>query len=170
MKTLYESLLGDLENNLSVTSNDIYPAPTIKDFYKNDYGYVEITWNCKNLIRNYLHILPNNSFKNLSLVDGFRIIIGPNIQEGRIFMIDLNYDYAGRDGFGVYRIQGIEYGKIDLRKLKKEIIEFFKAIVKNPDLIKKLFEYSEKCRKEIFKDTVNYSRVEHKTLREVLKF
>lgn len=173
MKTLKESLLGDLEKNVSVTTSDMYrdmyKVPKIKDFKKSILGDYHIQWQCKDIIQKYVNILNLNiSDKYSQDITGFGIHIYP--KQSKYDTPSENIYLLYNDGYELveknYSIYGVGCDNMTIPQIKKEIIEFFNAVVENPDLIKKLFEYSEKRKKEID----NYGFCDTKTLKEILKF
>ena len=171
MKTLKESLLGDLEKNVSVTVSDMYrdmyKVPKIKDFKKSILGYYHIQWQCKDIIQKYINILNLND-KYSQDITGFGIHVYPKQSK---YDTCTEYIYLlYNDGYELveknYSIYGVGCDNMTIPQIKKEIIEFFNAVLENHDLIKKLFEYSEKRKKEID----NYGFYDTKTLKEILKF
>ena len=60
MKTLKnyisESILDDIDVGLSKTAEEVmYPIPSIKDFQKSTFGGQYITWECNDIIQQYIN-------------------------------------------------------------------------------------------------------------------
>lgn len=166
MKSLYESLLGDIENNVAKTEADMfkamYPAPKVKDFYKTSLGTHKVQWLCKELIQRYINILNIDNSSKLQVI-GLEVVITPgSINELKIHPV---IDNRGPDAM-FYSLYGVDGSDKHYSKDKKEVIEFFNAVLKNPDLLKVLFEYSNKKYEELKK----YGFCDNITLKEILKF
>jgi hypothetical protein len=172
MKTLKDILEGVLDPkgvlDVSNAHSLVYPVPKIKDFEKNMFGQggVNIKWECPNIVQEYLDVLdPSlfNGFKHISKsnVTGFKISI-LNIYEMHVYLL-------GNDGspWGIAtELKGIGTGCTSMPKIKKDVIEFFKHVVNNPDSLKTLFEYCNKAEYEL--NTKNI--VDEKTFKQILKY
>ena len=138
MKTLYESILDDIDVSLSKTATEaLYPVPTVKDFEKTFFGAHRIKWFCKDLIQEYIKDLIPLSAANLPELNCICALINKNKQVsfGLRGVNEIGHVFASVQlaGIGGYTTDG-------LAKEKKYIIELFKMLSKDPSKFKKLYE------------------------------
>lgn len=157
MKTLKESILSDVDKTLS--DNDVYgkvyPIPKAKDFKRSVFGGVYIEWYCKDLIQDYIGMLDIPEFGHTpkSAISGIRIDINRDKSVYTSLISDKTHSSTGEPFY--------EYNKIDLSgvgdivvansmpKSKKAALEFFANILKQPDNLKKVFEWTMKCENDL---------------------
>lgn len=143
MKTLYESILGNVDQNLNKNPyKEIFPIPSSKDFKKSRWGDTYIFWECKDFIQAYIDILDVHSAYNKSEFDSIVVTINSDktIQTSvGIIKSGEQYDLAGVG----------DWVSNSLPESKKETLKFFKHIQDNPEGIKKMFEYANKAKTEM---------------------
>jgi hypothetical protein len=166
MRTLKESLLSDVDKTLSVDNayTKIYPTPKVRDFVKHPWGGVQIDWICPNLIQEYIDILSSkvmsSSFSNKNDLIGFRIAIrDKHVLDA--YLIDNTDSYST-----AVDLTGIGSDGASIPTQKKEVIEFFNYIQKNPSALKQLFEYVNKRQAELDKNGM----CDCLTFKQILKF
>lgn len=170
MRTLKESLLGDMEKNVSATEKDVYkdlyPIPKTSDFRKTSLGYYTIKWNCEMLIKQYLDIL--NIDKSISdHIVGFYISFEGGSRSNNCHLTNISFLLDdGGDTYAIAELHGISYNNCSTPEVKKDILNFFKEVLKNPEIIKALFEYSNKRENELNK----YGFCDELSLKEILKY
>lgn len=166
MRTLKESLLSDVDKTLSVDNayTKIYPTPKVRDFVKHPWGGVQVDWICPNLIQEYIDILSpkvmGSSFSNKNDLVGFRIAIRDKYVLDA-YLIDNTDSYST-----AVDLTGIGSNGASIPTQKKETIEFFNYIQKNPVELKRLFEYVNKRQDELDKNGM----CDCLTLKQILKF
>lgn len=168
MKTLKESILSNVDKTLSVDGayTKLYPTPKVRDFVKHQWGGVMVDWVCPNLIQEYIDILsPRVMLSGVGVegkgnIVGFRVVIRSNhvldayiIDNIGSFSTAVNLPGVGADGASI-------------PTQKKETIEFFNYIQKNPSELKRLFEYVNKRQAELDRNGMCYDS----TLKQILKF
>ena len=166
MRTLKESILSDIDKTLSVDNayTKIYPTPKVRDFVKNPWGGVMVDWVCPNLVQEYIDILSpkvmGSSFSNKNDLVGFRIAIrDKHVLDA--YLIDNTDSYST-----AVDLTGIGADGASIPTQKKEIIEFFNYIQKNPAELKRLFEYVNKRQDELDRNGM----CDCLTLKQILKF
>lgn len=166
MRTLKESLLSDVDKTLSVDNayTKIYPTPKVRDFVKNPWGGVMVDWVCPNLIQEYIDILDpavmSTGTPHKENIVGFRIVIRDKY-ELIAYLLDNNGSFAA-----AVDLTGIGADGASIPTQKKEVIEFFNYIQKNPAELKRLFEYVNKRQDELDKNGM----CDCLTLKQTLKF
>ena len=170
MKTLYESLLGDMEKNVAATEKDVYkdlyPIPKNEDFRKTMLGYYIIEWNCEMIIKQYLDILDIDKSISDHIV-GFYISFEGGSRSNNCHLTNISFLLDdGNNAYANAELYGISYNNYSVPKIKKDILNFFKEVLKNPEIIKTLFEYSNKRKNELNK----YGFCDELSLKEILKY
>ena len=166
MRTLKESILSDIDKTLSVDNayTKIYPTPKVRDFVKNPWGGVMVDWVCPNLVQEYIDILSSkvmgSSFSNKNDLVGFRIAIRDKYVLDA-YLIDNTDSYST-----AVDLTGIGADGSSIPTQKKEAIEFFNYIQKNPAELKRLFEYVNKRQDELDRNGM----CDCLTLKQILKF
>lgn len=166
MKTLKESILSDVDKTLSVDNayTKIYPTPKVRDFVKNPWGGVMVDWVCPNLIQEYIDILDpsvmSTGTQYKDSIVGFRIVIRDKYIS-YAYLIDNNGSFSA-----AVDLTGIGADGSSIPTQKKEAIEFFNYIQKNPVELKRLFEYVNKRQDELNKNGM----CDCLTLKQILKF
>lgn len=166
MRTLKESILSDINKTLSVDNayTKIYPTPKVRDFVKNPWGGVMVDWVCPSLIQEYIDILDpavmSNDTSYKESIVGFRIAIrDKHVLDA--YLIDNTDSYST-----AVDLTGIGSDGASIPTQKKETIEFFNYIQKNPSELKRLFEYVNKRQDELDKNGM----CDCLTLKQILKF
>jgi hypothetical protein len=130
-------------------------VPKTKDFEKGLWGGVYIEWYCKDLIQEYIGMLDIPEFGSIpkSAITGIRIDIN---RDKTVETSLLSAETRASTG-NTYHV----YNKIDLAgvgdivvansmpKSKQAAIEFFANILKQPDNLKKVFEWTMKCERDL---------------------
>lgn len=168
MKTLKESLLSDIDKTLSVDNayTKVYPTPKMRDFVKNSRGDVMVDWVCPNLVQEYINILSSRVMASgvgigrRNVIVGFRIVLRDKYVLDA-YLIDNNGSFSA-----AVELTGIGADGASIPTQKKETIEFFNYIQKNPSELKRLFEYVNKRQDELDKNGV----CDCLTLKQILKF
>lgn len=166
MRTLKESILSDVDKTLSVDNayTEIYPTPKVRDFKKCQWGGSQIDWICPNLIQEYIDILDTSVMSTgtpyKENIVGFRIVLRDKY-ELIAYLIDNNGSFGA-----AVDLTGIGADGASIPTQKKETIEFFNYIQKNPSALKILFEYVNKRQDELNKNGL----CDCLTLKQILKF
>lgn len=166
MRTLKESILSDVDKNLSVDNayTKIYPTPKVRDFVKNPWGGVMVDWICPNIIQEYIDILDlgvmGTGSSHKENIIGFRIVLRDKY-ETNAYLIDNSGSFSA-----TIELTGIGADGASIPTQKKEVIEFFNYIQKNPAELKRLFEYVNKRQDELNKNGM----CDCLTLKQILKF
>ena len=166
MRTLKESLLSDVDKTLSVDNayTKIYPTPKVRDFVKHQWGGVQVDWICPNLIQEYIDILDpkvmDAGSSHKENIIGFRIVLRDKY-ETNTYLIDNSGSFSA-----TIELTGIGADGASIPTQKKETIEFFNYIQKNPAELKRLFEYVNKRQDELNRNGV----CDCWTLKQILKF
>ena len=170
MKTLkahiQEGILDDVESNLKMTDpyKTLYPVPKVRDFKKCQWGGTQVDWICPGLIQEYIDVLDptvmstGTSYK--ASIVGFRIVLSDKY-ELIAYFIDNNGSFAA-----AVDLTGVGADGASIPTQKKETIEFFNYIQKNPSELKKLFEYVNKRQEELNKNGM----CDCWTLKRILKY
>ena len=171
MKTLYESLLGDMENTLNNGDNIMRKSifgdiPNLKDFKKpNKYNCV-LLWYCPGLVQNYVNKYSEFNFDNYRAGNydnwtGLRFTIKKSFMKGA-HCIDLHLSGL-REGEQFDRYKQPKYllmyelfTNTTVSQCKKIVMQMIKAIENNMDLLD-----------EILKCSIDKSN--HKSLTEILR-
>ena len=167
MKTLKESLLSGIDKTLSVDNayTKIYPTPKVRDFEKGFFGGSRVCWICPGLVQEYINILDSSV---IGKVDKTKII-GFCINVYSKFELALHL-IQGTDISGSYNnavdLTGVGSNGASIPTQKKEAIEFFNYIQKNPSDLKRLFEYVNKRQDGLDKNGM----CDCLTLKQILKF
>lgn len=166
MRTLKESILSDVDKTLSVDNayTKIYPTPKVRDFVKHPWGGVMVDWVCPNLIQEYIDILSTNvmdqGFSDKNKIIGFRIVLRDKYES-------IAYLISNTDSYSTaVELTGIGADGASIPTQKKETIEFFNYIQKNPAELKRLFEYVNKRQDELDRNGM----CDCLTLKQILKF
>ena len=166
MKTLKESILSNVDKTLSVDNayTKIYPTPKVRDFVKHPWGGVQVDWICPNLVQEYIDILDprvmDSSSSHKESIIGFRIVLRDKY-ETNAYLIDNTDSYST-----AVDLTGIGSDGASIPTQKKETIEFFNYIQKNPSTLKQLFEYVNKRQAELDKNGM----CDCLTFKQILKF
>lgn len=163
---IYEGLLDDVEKTLSDMDSSaftkMYPIPTIKDFKKGSFKQTNLAWPCKLIIQSYLdkftYIQPN-IYKYLrpseEIIGLWFTIYYDNIIEVCLMTNDM-LPYLKIPGIGDYCE--------NKPAAKREIIEFCKKLVKNPELMQNVVDFSNKFAVELKRTQV----ADHIRLKDVI--
>ena len=180
---IYEGLLDDMEDVLAKTVDDVksmYPIPTAKDFKSADkFGgvgagaLVNVTWQCKKYIQQYVNVLDRGLFKvsdwflgdvDFSVLTGIKILVYKSpIHRNKVYPLVYLCDDENRIRL---KFDGVRAYGMTLSQVKKEILDFFKYISDNPHELKTLFEFVNADNLQ----TKNNKKDAGKSLREILKF
>ena len=166
MRTLKESILAGMEDTLSVDNayTKAYPVPKVRDFKKCQWGGTQIDWICPDLIQEYIDVLEptvmstGTSYK--ASIVGFRIVLRDKY-ELIAYLIDNNGSFAA-----AVDLTGVGADGASIPTQKRETIEFFNYIQKNPSKLKDLFKYVNKRQDELNKNGM----CDCLTLKQILKF
>lgn len=161
-KVLEASLLGDIEKTLSENPIEkIYKEPSIKDFKRDPLNrYTYLIWPCKHIIQPYIDKLPHNDIIYKYMNPDEKIIgLRFNIHSDNLIEVSVT-----TDGNTLLNITGIGDNCESKPAAKKEIIEFCKKLVKNPELMQKVVDYANKCAEEVRR----YSIADHIRLKDVI--
>ena len=168
MITLKESILSDVDKTLSVDNayTKIYPTPKVRDFVKHQWGGVQVDWVCPNLIQEYINLLSSRVMASgvgigrKNDIVGFRIVLKDKY-ESIAYLIDNNGSFSA-----AVDLTGIGADGSSIPTQKRETIEFFNYIQKNPAELKRLFEYVNKRQDELDRNGM----CDCLTLKQILKF
>lgn len=161
MKSLYEGILQGMDRTLSKSNawKEIYPIPKIKDFYQNFDGSITVKWICPDLIQYYIKDMDDSRFKFVKK----DIITGIEITIYKDKLIDT---FLCNESWQRIELKGVgDWVSDKLPEVKRKCIEFFKALLNNPDNIKKLIDYDRKCEADL--KTKQYC--DKKTFEQLLK-
>lgn len=162
---IYEGLLDDVEKTLSDMDSSafakMYPVPTIKDFKKGSFSQTNLAWPCKHIIQPYLDKFTHkdNIFKYLRPSEE---IIG--------LWFTISYDnfievcLMTNNMLPHLKIPGIGDYCENKPAAKREVIEFCKKLVNNPELMQKVIDFSNKFAVEIERNRV----ADHIRLKDVI--
>lgn len=163
---IYEGLLDDVEKTLSDMDSGafakMYPVPTIKDFKKGSFKQTNLAWPCKLIIQSYLDkftCIQPNIYKYLrpseEIIGLWFTIYYDNIIEVCLMTNDM---------LPYLKIYGIGDYCENKPAAKKEIIEFCKKLVKNPELMQNVVDFSNKFVVELERTQV----ADHIRLKDVI--
>ena len=149
MKTLYESLLGDIETNMSVGDKmGSCSIPNKANFNRlPDSGILggvayHLDWNCSELIKDYIKDLDTNMYPKRQIggkqfdkdnVKGIRFILSK--QELRMSFYDKNYTF-----FRPHNITDRFNGNVN--NAKDAVLKICQSIAMEPSLISKVVKTS----------------------------
>lgn len=163
MKTLKESLLGDMENTLADGDNIMHKSifgdiPNLKDFKKPNKDNQVLLWYCPGLVQNYVNKYSEFDFDDWT---GLRFTIKKSLMKGA-HCIDLHL-IGLREGkqFDSYKqpkyyLMHELFTNTTVSQCKKIVMQMIKAIENNMDLLD-----------EILKCSIDNSN--HKSLTEILR-
>ena len=166
MKTLKDILEGVLNTKGALDVSNAHTimcqTPKVRDFQKNPWGGTQVDWTCPGLIQEYIDILDATVMGTMAKdrVVGFRISIH-NKYELTAYLIDDVGAYSA-----AVELTGIGADGASIPTQKKETIEFFNYIQKNPAELKRLFEYVNKRQEELNKNGMCNCW----TLKQILKY
>ena len=154
MKTLKDILEGVLDPKgalgVSNAHTIMWQTPKVRDFVKNPWGGVMVDWVCPDLIQEYIDILDQSVMStgtpHKENIVGFRIVIRDKY-ELIAYLLDNNGSFAA-----AVDLPGVGADGASIPTQKKETIEFFNYIQKNPAELKRLFEYVNKRQEELNKN------------------
>lgn len=161
-----ESILSDVDKTLSVDNayTKAYPTPKVRDFVKHQWGGVQVDWICPSLVQEYIDILDpsvmSSGTEYRNSIVGFRIVLRDKYVLDA-YLIDNNGSFSA-----AVDLTGIGADGSSIPTQKKEAIEFFNYIQKNPSELKRLFEYVNKRQDELNKNGM----CDCLTLKQILKF
>jgi hypothetical protein len=147
MKTLYESLLSDIEDTIANGEDDIKKAlniPTVKDFVKNPYNSKQTSakWICPRIVEKYKTKYPDMVIDKWT---GFEFML--DTYNSR--MTDLHIYLTDSTEFLSHKkvLPGWcdTFTGANLRTYKKMTIDIIEAIAKKPELLDKVMEHSYKA-------------------------
>lgn len=163
LKTILEaSLLGDIEKTLSEDPIEkIYKEPSIKDFKRDPLNkYTYLIWPCKHIIQPYIDKLPHSDSFYKFMKPGEKIIgLRFNIHYDNYIEVSLT-----TDDNTLFNISGVGDNCESKPVAKKEIIEFCKKLIKNPELMQKVIDFSNKFEVEFKRTRV----ADHIRLKDVI--
>ena len=147
---IYEGLLDDVEKTLSDMDSGafakIYPVPKVKDFKKSSFSHTNLAWPCKHIIQPYIDKFSNKDdiYKYLGaseeIIGLWFTIYYDNIIEVCLMTNDM---------LPHLKIPGIGDYCENKPAAKREVIEFCKKLVNNPELMQKVVDFSNKFEAEI---------------------
>ena len=145
MKTLYESLLGDIEANMTVGDKmGSCPIPNKANFNRLFQGGIlggvayYLDWNCGEIIEDYIKDLDTNKTPKRQIggkqfdknaVKGIRFVVSK--QELRIHFYDKNYAF-----FAPFNIR--DYFNGNVNNAKDAVLKICQSIAMEPSLISKV--------------------------------
>lgn len=139
MKTLKnyisESILDNIDNGLSKTAEEVmYPIPSTKDFQKSYFGGQQITWECDDIIQQYVNMLymPDYPSQFERDFNAIRIVIN-KYKEVLIWLKNTETESSYELKLGNYANDGVV-------KEKKYIIELFRLLLEDTKRFAKFFE------------------------------
>lgn len=163
--TIYEGLLDDVEKTLSDMDSGafakLYPVPAIKDFKKGSFKQTNLAWPCKLIIQPYIDKLPNSNdiYKYLGpskeIIGLWFTIYYDNIIEVCLMTNDM---------LPHLKIPGIGDYCENKPAAKREVIEFCKKLVNNPELMQKVVDFSNKFEVQLERTRV----ADHIRLKDVI--
>lgn len=159
---LEASILGNIEKTLSEDPIEkIYKEPSIKDFKRDTLNrYTYLIWPCKHIIEPYIDKLPHNDIIYKYMHPGEKIIgLRFDIHTDNLIEVSVT-----TDSNTLLKITGVGDNCESKPVAKKEIIEFCKKLVKNPELMQKVVDYANKCAEEVRR----YSIADHIRLKDVI--
>lgn len=152
MKTLKDILEGVLDPKGALDVSNAHTImcqpPKVRDFQKNPWGGTQVDWKCPELIQEYIDILDASVMDTMAKdrVAGFRVSIHSKYELTAYLIDDVGtYSIA-------VELTGIGADGASIPTQKKETIEFFNYIQKNPAELKRLFEYVNKRQDELNKN------------------
>ena len=164
LKNILEaSVLGDIDATISKNAYELmYPAPTVKDFKKNEYDKTQyVEWQCPDLIKNYLDGFKDDPSQyhfngGKSNVTGIRCCIRKDKT--------IETALIGPGGSWIFGLVGVgDWVSNSLPAAKKACIEFLDKLSKNPELMQKVVDCHNKCVDEQWKygfcDCVTYDKI-----------
>lgn len=161
MKSLYEGILQGMDKTISSNNawKEIYPIPSVKDFYKHSNGLITVNWICPDLIQHYIKDMDDRCFRFVKrdTITG----IGITIYKDKLidtFLCNDNWQHVELKGVG-------DWVSDKLPEAKKKCIEFLQKLVDKPDNIIKLVEYNNKCVNDL--DRIGFC--DKKTFEQLLK-
>jgi hypothetical protein len=164
MKTLKESLLGNVEDALS---NDnamnsefsIDTLPTVKDFEKGLFNnkWHQALWYCPNVINRY-----KSKYSDIIPKEADSIMVVLDTAYGRV--VDCNLYFTTKVQFGVNKLRTIVgwnegFVGANLRKYKQMAIDLLTKLANNPDKMDKMLQYSAEYTK--YWNDVNNDRIKN---------
>lgn len=159
---IYEGILDDVEKTLSEDPiKKIYKEPSIKDFKRDSLNkYTYLIWPCKHIIQPYIDKLPHSDSFYKFMKPGEKIIgLRFNIHYDNYIEVSLT-----TDDNTLFNISGVGDNCESKPVAKKEIIEFCKKLIKNPELMQKVIDYANKSAVELQR----YSIADHIRLKDVI--
>ena len=153
MKTLYESLLGDLEDNLAKGDNISYilDVPTIKDFVRSNGGYQILIWYCPNIIQKYIdkHPALSKYYNGKHPRTGFKFIV-EKIYGKKQYDIDVILtcaDKYDKSGYNMGTHTGLDargVTNVTISQCKKSVIKVIEKMVNDESIMDNVFKQIEK--------------------------
>lgn len=151
MKTLKESLLGNIEDALSNDNAmnsefNIDTLPTVKDFEKGIFNtkWHQAVWYCPNVIDKY-----RSKYSDMIPAEVNSIAVVLDATYGRV--VDCNLYFTTRVQFGVNKLKTIVgwsdgFVGANLRKYKQMAINILDKLAKDPKKMDSLMAYSNEYR------------------------
>lgn len=150
MRTLYETLLDDIETTMSNSASavnaelNIDTLPTTKDFEKGlmNNKWHQALWYCPNVINRYRSkysdIIPKE-------VDSIMVVLDATYS--RVVDCNLYFTTRAKTQFGVNKLKTIVgwnegFVGANLRKYKQMAIDLLTKLANNPDKMDKMLQYS----------------------------
>ena len=145
----------------------LYPAPTNKDFiYAQRPKVYFIDWYCKDIIREYTSTIKDRALDhNRDLWNTIRVQFD---EEGTYVMTKLAAKITPDNISAVYThlLKGVGVPSSSTAMTKKDVLEFFKYLSNNPDDIKKIFAYHNKC----YRNEYDHGEYDSKPFNKILKY
>ena len=165
---IYEGILS-VDDNLKASDARtlLYPAPTDKDFiYVQRPKVYFIDWYCKDIIQEYISTIKDRSFDhNRDLWNTIRVQFD---EEGKYVMTKLAAKVSPDTINAVYThlLKGVGLPSSSTAMTKKDVLEFFNHLSNNPDDIKKVFTYYNKC----YRNEYDHGEYDSKPFNKILKY
>lgn len=171
MKSLRESLLGDLEDNLANGDKDMIESmniPTVKDFekyaYNRDMCYVDWFYpNLSELLKKYPKINTNN-------YNAIRFILNNGFKHSCLLNIGLTNNpktLFGQSTTNHLYGWSSAFSWSNLRTYKKMTINIIDKLAKNPALLDEVLKHANYC--QDFAERDEYSKYKNKNLYDIIR-
>lgn len=153
MKTLKESLLGDLEDNLAKGDNISYilDVPTIKDFVRSNGGYQILIWYCPDIIQKYIdkHPVLSKYYNGKHPHTGFKFVV-EKIYGKKQYDIDIiltctdKYDKYGYNRGTRTGLDARGITNVTISQCKKSVIKVIEKMANDESIMDIVFKQIEK--------------------------
>ena len=167
MKTLYESLLGDLEDNLANGDKDMIKSlniPTTKDFKHSLYGtkVQYVVWKTP-LITQFVRKYSN--FKED--YNAIRFVLDNTLRSCHLYIVLLDINSNGMLNSKAKMLWGWNsfFAGSTMQKYKNMTIKIIKKLAADPDLLDEILKHANECDK--FCESDEFSKFDDKDLYEL---